>query len=534
MTERREIKKIVFACVLFCAALVPAASAQSRCLSPEEAKKVIASMRAPEAATENKKLRSELLDLQQARAKVSAKITADLRKNQNLIAEAAQAGEKNILRVCQLLRENGWLGKKTLREDGFEALIYLVVNNKAYQLQRELLVVFSEAAKAGEVKNPLIAALVDGIRIGSGQPQIFGTQAVVTSDVVYLYPLLNPEKVDEWRRLYDLPPLDSEIRALEDRYLLPALIMQQRSRPALSRKKSETDKDVAALGIADDEAEVLKIDTRLVNLNARLVTPDLKAPKGLALSKDDFAILEDGVEQEIAFFSTAERPFDLVLALDFSGSTTEKRGLIKKAAQRFVEYARPSDRVAVVAFADEIRVVSELTGDKQALAQKIKEIEIDGGSPIWDALKFTYRNIIEKQSAGRRSAVVLMTDGEDGSQTETFADAMELVRQGETTIFPVYLDNGRFNSEWREKYRRKSQQSLSMLAEESGGQFYRADSVNDLSGIYEQIINDVGQLYSLGYEPKNEARDGGWRTLEVKVKTQPNLLVKTRRGYYAR
>jgi VWFA-related protein len=80
---------------------------------------------------------------------------------------------------------------------------------------------------------------------------------------------------------------------------------------------------------------------------------------------------------------------------------------------------------------------------------------------------------------------------------------------------------------------RKAQQSLSMLAEESGGQYYQAKNAGDLKGIYEQVINELGQVYSIGYEPKNDARDGGWRALSVKVKTQPKLMTRTRSGYYA-
>jgi VWFA-related protein len=111
---------------------------------------------------------------------------------------------------------------------------------------------------------------------------------------------------------------------------------------------------------------------------------------------------------------------------------------------------------------------------------------------------------------------------------------MEMVREGETTIFSVYLDARRYSGQYLERVKRKSQQTLWMLAEESGGQFYKADDVKDLNGIYEQIINDVGKVYSLGYEPKNETRDGGWRNLTVKLKNKPDLITKTRKGYYAK
>ncbi len=507
-------------------------SGQSRCLTDEEAKKVIESIKSPDLS-ENKKLRKEMLSMHEEREKLNEKISENFEKNQNLIVETNQMGERHLLRVCQILKTNGWLTKDALNDDGFEAFKNIITNNKAYQFQRDLLLVLVEAAKKGYIGNPLLAQIVDNIRIGAGQPQIFGTSATIKNNVIYLRPLLNEEKVDEWRKMYNLPPLADQIRNLENRYLLPLLKMQRPPVPPnLIQKKNDKGSDTAVLGITDDENEVLKVETKLVSLNVRILNRDLKSAGNLTLSKEDFSILEDGAEQDIVFFSTTEQPFDLVLLLDFSGSTVQKRDLIKKAAQRFVEYARPTDRIAVVVFANEIKIISDMTSDKAALTQKIRDIEIDGGSPIWDSLKFTYENIIKKESAGRRSAIVFMTDGEDYSTKTTFADAMEIVRRGDTTIFPVYIDNNTSYAP-HERFRRKSQQSLWMLAEESGGQFYKADDVKDLNGIYEQVINDLGKVYSIGYEPKNEARDGGWRNLSVKIKTQPNLITRTRRGYYA-
>jgi len=110
---------------------------------------------------------------------------------------------------------------------------------------------------------------------------------------------------------------------------------------------------------------------------------------------------------------------------------------------------------------------------------------------------------------------------------------MEATRRRETTIYPVYLDLEKNGVAWFERLRRKAQLSLSMLADESGGQLYKVDDLKDLNGIYEQVVNDLGKVYSVGYEPKNEERDGGWRSLTVMLKTQTNLIAKTRRGYYA-
>ena len=73
-----------------------------------------------------------------------------------------------------------------------------------------------------------------------------------------------------------------------------------------------------------------------------------------------------------------------------------------------------------------------------------------------------------------------------------------------------------------------------MLAEVTGGQLYKADDLKDLNGIYEQVVNDIGRIYSLGYESKDESRDGGWRNISVKLKNHPDLTARTRHGYYAK
>lgn len=521
-------------------ALAAGVAGQSRCLSPEESKKVIDSINASPSVSENKKARREFLEMRETHQKLIEKISADTNKNQNLIPESNQIGIKNLARVCQLLKENGWLTREALLHDGFEAFLFLLTNNKDFQAQQELLPVLVEAAKKNYIGNPLIASFVDSIRVGSKMPQIFGTQAAIRNNVVYLYPILNEEKIDEWRKQYDMPPLAYQIRAFEGRYLMPVVKShRQPVPPSLQSQKKPDEKtqekpsDTQLLGISDDDTEAITVETKLVNLNVRVLTPDLKVPDGLKLTKDDFTVTENGTEQEIAFFSNTEQPFDLVLLLDFSGSTVEKRGLIKKAAQRFVELARPVDRVAVIAFATDIKVISELTNDKTALNQKIDDIELNGASPIWDSLRFVYNNTFKEKPAGRRSAIVLMTDAEDNSLNTTFADAMEIARRGDTTIFPIYLGAQRTGNDWSDRFTRKSQQMLYMLAEESGGQFYQAKNAGDLRGIYEQVAGELGQVYSIGYEPKNDVRDGGWRALSVKIKTQPKLVTRTRSGYYA-
>jgi VWFA-related protein len=539
------------------------AFAQGKCFTEEEAKKIIGSINAPVKAPENKKVREELLKMLSARNELNLRIAENGEKNQKLINEANQMGENHLLRVCRLIKENGWLTNESVGEDVAAGVLSLLRSNRSPELQKEFFPVLAAATEKGLVAKGNLAWLIDSIRVGGGLPQIFGTQSQVKNELIYLYPILNEERLDKWRALYDLPPLAAFIKELEVRYRTAVIKSPRLPVPPVLKQQSKND-ETSALGLEDDENEVVKVETQLVNLNVRVLNEDLSSARNLELKKEDFAVLEDGKEQEIAFFSTTDKPFDLILLLDLSGSTQEKQNLIIESAQRFVQAARPSDRVAIVTFTHEARIVANLTTDKKVLLEKVKRISAKGGSKVWDGLKFTYDNIIKTESAGRRSAIVFMTDGVDNSLLQdvqrwsmrnrpdpatgnvnslnpmtapsetTFTELLEIVRQNETTVFPIYLDTETPYLDWVEKAYRQARRTLEMLAEETGGQYYLAKNIKDLNGIYEKIIGDLSQVYSLGYESKNEARDGAWRSLTVKIKNQPKLTTRTKRGYYAK
>ena len=265
-----------------------------------------------------------------------------------------------------------------------------------------------------------------------------------------------------------------------------------------------------------------------------------------ALEQKDFAVFENGEPQEISFFASAEAPFDLVLLLDLSGSTADKIKLIRTSSKRFVDAARPGDRIAIVTFTEDVQVVSRLTLDREALKTSIDQIaKPRGGTNFWDALRFVLEHIVgQSRVEGRRSAIVVMTDGVDnalpdvfgdGSVT-TFAELIEIVRRSDTIVLPIYLDTvkeGRHNGTPPSAYA-QAQQQLSELAAESGNTVYQARKVEDLNGAYAQVIRDLATVYSIGYRPANRVRDGSWRAVAVQLVGRPDLVARARRGYYAK
>ncbi len=300
---------------------------------------------------------------------------------------------------------------------------------------------------------------------------------------------------------------------------------------------------LTSYGQTPESVETLRIDTDLVNLNVSVFGRDRSQP-ATVLQQKDFAILENGVPQDISFFASSETPFDLVLLLDLSGSTADKIGLIRKSAKRFVDAARPADRVAIVTFTADVQVVSALTSDHKTLRKSIEDIEKPtGGTSFWDALRFVLEHVLgQSRAQKRRSAIVVMTDGVDnalpdvfgeGSRT-TFDELMQVVRNADTILLPIYLDTEKeanLNSTPRSAYVMARQQ-LALLAGESGSPVYQARKVKDLEGVYEQVIRDLSTVYSIGYRPLNRVADGSWRTVTVQLIGHAELGVRARHGYF--
>ena len=294
-----------------------------------------------------------------------------------------------------------------------------------------------------------------------------------------------------------------------------------------------------------ENLDTIRIDSDLVNLNVNVISRNA-APGAGHLEQKDFAVFENGTPQEISFFAPVDAPFDLVLLLDLSGSTADKIGLIRKSAKRFVDAARPADRIAIFTFTADIQIVSSLSSDHTALKKSIDDIEKpSGGTNFWDALRFVLERVVgQSRAENRRSAVVVMTDGVDnalpgvfgdGSAT-SFEDLLQIVRRSDSIVLPIYLDTE------KEEYRQNSlkeayalaRQQLAMLAAESGNVIYRAKKVKDLEGVYQQVIRDLSTVYSIGYRPENLVRGGSWRTVTVQLVGHPELAVRSRRGYYAK
>src|SRR5689334_21366817 len=186
-----------------------------------------------------------------------------------------------------------------------------------------------------------------------------------------------------------------------------------------------------------DAGDVIKVNTSLVTIPVSVMDRDGRYVPNL--QKEEFRIWEDGVEQEVAFFQSVDKPFSVVLMLDTSPSTAFRLEDIQDAAISFVNQLRNDDRVMVVSFNDNIRILSEFTTDRRKLERAIQRARTDDGTRLYDAVDMVINQQLSRVQG--RKAIVLFTDGVDTTSRRAnydtnVMDAQEL----DALIYPVQYD----------------------------------------------------------------------------------------------
>ena len=285
-------------------------------------------------------------------------------------------------------------------------------------------------------------------------------------------------------------------------------------------------------------AAVFRTGTNLVSLNVTVVDPQKQYVSGL--TQQDFAVYEDGVQQQLRFFESRQVPMDLILLIDISSSMRDKITVVHDAAVGFLKSMKEGDRGAVVAFNDKVDVLQALTSDGAALEQAIRGTTAKGSTSLNNALYIALKQF-GRSAAGdgdlRRQAIAVLSDGEDTSSLISFEDVLSLARKTGVSIYTIGLhskyQNGRNGAPPTPRYFSSADFSMKSLAQETGGQAFFPMEVAELKGIYATIARELASQYSLAYSPANPRSDGRYRRIVVRVAARPDLQLRTRSGYTA-
>jgi Ca-activated chloride channel family protein len=281
---------------------------------------------------------------------------------------------------------------------------------------------------------------------------------------------------------------------------------------------------------------VFRSGTDLVSLSVVVTDPQQRYVTGLSAS--DFEVFEDGVLQDLSFFSATAVPIDLAILLDTSSSMLDKMQTVQEAAVGFASHVRPGDRLAVVDIKDNVRVLHPLGEDVDGAREAIRKTVARGSTSLYNGIYMTLRDIVKQRRSNgevRREAIVVLSDGDDTSSLVTFDDVMEVAKQTGVSIYTIALKSPylvRRAQEMGERTFSESDFAMKSLAQQTGGRSFTPMAVTELAGVYGLIAKELASQYALGYSPKNQRADGAYRRVVVRV-SQPNVQTRTRAGYTA-
>jgi VWFA-related protein len=290
---------------------------------------------------------------------------------------------------------------------------------------------------------------------------------------------------------------------------------------------------------AQEPVDVVKVNTDLVVFDAQVIDKKTKRIIG-DLGKEDFIITENGVKHEVSYFSRDELPLSIILLLDVSRSVRPIIHDIRDGALNALQRLKPEDEVAVMAFGTTYQLVQDFTKDRRLVAEKIESATatevLGNGTFLTSALESAATHMQKAPTPGSRRVIIVVTDNIAISpERETKYIVEELLDTG-TVVYGLVVQAA-FGKFFKVMSLGQLSKGVNDFVERTGGELVGADKkeVDEKLGV---MIDRLRARYAIGFRPTNDAADGKFRPVEIRIpeskKRKEKPLVLTRRGYYLR
>jgi len=298
--------------------------------------------------------------------------------------------------------------------------------------------------------------------------------------------------------------------------------------------------------------DTLRVEVELVNIVATVT--DREGRYVQALGAGDFQVEDNGVVQEITHFSEdTDIPISLGIVLDTSGSMVDRMRTAITALDRFVDSLHPDDEIFVTTFSNDVRLIEDLSPNRQELPPTLLSVDVSGGTALYDGIADSIARV--QKGAHDKRAVIVLTDGSDTASDLSMGKALEVVRGAEVLIYALGIDALRFADEvdhvqfewplspipgvsgvrapaWTDLP--VDRQVLESFATASGGKAFLVSGTwtggpeKEIDSILDEVAAELRSQYTLGYYP-SQPRDGRYH--EVRVHVTGGQTVRTRSGY---
>jgi len=249
------------------------------------------------------------------------------------------------------------------------------------------------------------------------------------------------------------------------------------------------------------------------------------------LTRDNFKIFEDGVQQKILSFQHTDLPVSIALVVDNSGSMFRKRPSVNKSALDLIAASNPQDEAFVVNFSDEAFIDQDFTSDANRLRDGLTHIDSRGGTALYDAVMASADKLVADAKCPKQ-VLILITDGEDNASEQGLEQTISRVQELSGPV--IYSIGLLFGDEMSKAEVKHARHALEMLSSETGGVAFFPKSIEQVDEIAAEVARDIRSQYTIGYHSTKPTSEPGFRRIQMNVegKSGGKLVARTRTGYY--
>ena len=313
---------------------------------------------------------------------------------------------------------------------------------------------------------------------------------------------------------------------------------QQQSQPPAKQQPPQKPGDKANPAGQQDKITPDKEQVITVNVRLAVTVNNNKTGRYVVDMKEaDFELLEDKVPQKIESFQPqSDLPLDVAVLMDTSNSVKPKLKFEKDAAVSFLQtmLTARKDRALFVTFDSQIELHQDFTNRIDLITKAVDKVKAQGETKMYDAIyQICEEKMLSPALAGRRRAMVVITDGEDTISERELKDAIEIDQLSETIVYIISTKAAGFFGVQGGTIDKKEDKDLKKLAEDTGGRAFFTSEVIELERSFSAIARELRSQYLLAYEPVNNKYDGKYRKIEIRLPNHRDFKVRTKTGYLA-
>ena len=239
------------------------------------------------------------------------------------------------------------------------------------------------------------------------------------------------------------------------------------------------------------------------------------------LTREDFAVAEDGRPQKITGFEVAENlPLNIGLVIDSSGSMEKGMPFVREAcAELFRGLMREKDRGFVLEFRERPKFLQELTGDSGALQKASRDLRAAGATALYDAVVL---GLYQFRTLTGRKALIVVTDGDDNRSHVEFETLLRYARSAGAPIYFIAVNIPIIDF--------KSRKVVREIANESGGEVFSIGSASKIGEVTKRIEEELRSQYIVAFKSDSTKPEGQYRSVTVAI-AKPSVTARTIRGY---